>query len=289
MTKGCIFTLWTSWTSLLTSKTSFTVFRSIPNALKTVIYDTLKQTIPIHVQKNCFSRSKNVTNQSDLTIKSSFPMTWVFPLSKNTKFSTNRGLFNKKNNDKSTPNEWGSELRHFCGNEWKGLVPYFCPGSRRRPQSLPRSKMALACIRTAKTNFLALPFLVSTARVELTRKVSKMARSCKAGRNKRREVKVGLNFSIQIRTSHVFWPKFVFPFYGMYFSLRNLALNDFQNFFLRSTVVSPLPNPKSWGLQGDTRSQILINWLGRNDRWHHIARQMTSFVPKMLVDSDWRI
>ncbi|CAH3190051.1 unnamed protein product, partial [Porites evermanni] len=49
--------------------------------------------------------------------------------------------------------------------------------------------MALACIRTAKTNFLALPFLVSTARVELTRKISKMARSCKAGRNKRREVK----------------------------------------------------------------------------------------------------
>ena len=40
-------------------------------------------------------------------------MTWVFPLSKNTTFSTNRGLFNKKNNDKSTPNEWGSELRHF--------------------------------------------------------------------------------------------------------------------------------------------------------------------------------
>ena len=40
-------------------------------------------------------------------------MTLVFPLSKNTKFSTNRGLFNKKNNDKSTPNKWGSELRHF--------------------------------------------------------------------------------------------------------------------------------------------------------------------------------
>ncbi|XP_073230573.1 large ribosomal subunit protein uL10m-like [Porites lutea] len=49
--------------------------------------------------------------------------------------------------------------------------------------------MALACIRTAKTNFLAVPFLVSTARVELTRNISKMARSCKAGRNKRREVK----------------------------------------------------------------------------------------------------
>ncbi|KAM7442008.1 hypothetical protein ABFA07_009038 [Porites harrisoni] len=49
--------------------------------------------------------------------------------------------------------------------------------------------MALACIRTAKTNFLALPFIVSTARVELTRNISKMARSCKAGRNKRREVK----------------------------------------------------------------------------------------------------
>lgn len=159
---------------------------------------------------------------------------------------------------------------------------------RLSPSSTKSSKMALACIRTAKTNFLALPFLVSTARVELTRKISKMARSCKAGRNKRREVKVGLKFSIQIRISHVFWPKFVFPFYGMYFSLRNLALNDFQNFFLRSTVVSPLPNPKSWGFQGDTRSQILISWLGRNDRWHHFARQMTSFVPQMLVDSDWR-
>ena len=64
-------------------------------------------------KKTCFSRSKNVTNQSELTIKSSFLTMWVFPLSKNTKFSTNRGLFNKKNNDKSTPNEWGSELRHF--------------------------------------------------------------------------------------------------------------------------------------------------------------------------------
>ena len=40
-------------------------------------------------------------------------MTLVFPLSKNIKLSTNRALFNKKNNDKSTPNEWGSWLRHF--------------------------------------------------------------------------------------------------------------------------------------------------------------------------------
>ena len=101
MTRGYIFTLWTSCKSLLTSKTSFTVFRSITDALKTVIYDVLKYTY----KKTCFSRLKNVTNQSDLTIKSSFLMTWVFPLSKNTKFSTNHGLFNKKNNDKSTPNE----------------------------------------------------------------------------------------------------------------------------------------------------------------------------------------
>lgn len=70
-------------------------------------------------------------------------------------------------------------------------------------KSSKTSKMALASIRTAKTNFLALPFLVSTARIELTRNISKMARSCKAGRNKRREVKVGLKFSVKICTSHV--------------------------------------------------------------------------------------
>lgn len=84
---------------------------------------------------------------------------------------------------------------------------------RLSPSFTKSSKMALASIRTAKTNFLALPFLVSTARIELTRNISKMARSCKAGRNKRREVKVGLKFSVKICTSHVFFrPKFVFIF-----------------------------------------------------------------------------
>ena len=58
MTRGYIFTLWTSCKSLLTSKTSFTVFRSITDALKTVIYDVLKQTTPIHVQKNLFFEKK---------------------------------------------------------------------------------------------------------------------------------------------------------------------------------------------------------------------------------------
>ena len=58
MTRGYIFTLWTSCKSLLTSKTSFTVFRSITDALKTVTYDVLKQTTPIHVPKKLVFRDK---------------------------------------------------------------------------------------------------------------------------------------------------------------------------------------------------------------------------------------
>ena len=103
---------------------------------------------------------------------------------------------------------------------------------RLSPSSTKSSKMALACIRTAKTNFLALPFIVSTARVELTRNISKMARSCKAGRNKRREVKVGQKFSVKICTSHVlFWPKFVFLFVEYMFNWEISLLMIFKTFF----------------------------------------------------------
>ena len=127
---------------------------------------------------------------------------------------------------------------------------------RLSPSSTKSSKMALACIRTAKTNLLALPFLVSTARVELTRNISKMARSCKAGRNKRREVKVGLKFSIQI---------------------------------------CPIPNPKSWGLHGDARSQILIiidreemiDDIISHGKWRHL-RQKCFLIPSDVY-STWTV
>ena len=144
---------------------------------------------------------------------------------------------------------------------------------RLSPSSTKSFKMALACVRTTKT----LPFLVSTARVELTRSISKMARSCKAGRNKRREVKVGLKFSIQIalHTCSDQNLHYCFPFFlnGTYFSARLdfpssplpapgsprmmfhweiLLWMSFKTFFVQSRVVSPTLIPKPWGLLGDT-------------------------------------
>lgn len=95
MTKGCIFTLWTTYKSLLTSKTSFTVFRSITNALKTVIHDALKQTIPIHVQKNLFfeikKRYKWIPFDNKELISNDLSVSFIYT----TKLSTNRALFNK--------------------------------------------------------------------------------------------------------------------------------------------------------------------------------------------------
>ena len=51
-------------------------------------------------------------------------------------------------------------------------------------------KMALANV-AAKANVFVLPFSASIGRFEFTRSISKMASSCKAGRNRRRQVKVG--------------------------------------------------------------------------------------------------
>ena len=50
--------------------------------------------------------------------------------------------------------------------------------------------MALAGL-VVKTKFLIFPFAVFNRRFEFARNISKMAASCKSGRNKRREVKVG--------------------------------------------------------------------------------------------------
>ena len=51
-------------------------------------------------------------------------------------------------------------------------------------------KMALAGL-VVKTKFLIFPIVVFNRRFEFARNISKMAASCKSGRNKRREVKVG--------------------------------------------------------------------------------------------------
>ena len=71
---------------------------------------------------------------------------------------------------------------------WKTGAQVFTSLSR---SSYEVFKMALTSVR-AKTNFFVLPFAVGISRFALTRSITKMARSCKAGRNKRREVKVGL-------------------------------------------------------------------------------------------------
>ena len=51
-------------------------------------------------------------------------------------------------------------------------------------------KMALVNVG-ARADVFILPFSASIGRFEFTRSISKMASSCKAGRNKRRQVKVG--------------------------------------------------------------------------------------------------
>ena len=55
--------------------------------------------------------------------------------------------------------------------------------------NFPIFNMALTGVGVRTT--LIFPCVISSARFRLVRSISKMAASCKAGRNKRREVKVG--------------------------------------------------------------------------------------------------
>ena len=64
------------------------------------------------------------------------------------------------------------------------------------------------------------------------------------------------------------------------------------DFFKFSRLHCRIPVPVNAGLSTQSHPPPLSNienWWGRNDRWCHVARQMTSFGPKMLVDSDRHI
>ena len=81
-----------------------------------------------------------------------------------------------------------SHFEELNAKDWC-LDQYSLSSLSRSPSLIEAFKMALASIGV-KTNIFILPFAVSVGRCACIRSISKMASSCKAGRNKRREVKV---------------------------------------------------------------------------------------------------